>query len=118
MKIKSTLLAAMVLMSSTYIYQQAMATPSKPTLSDFFEEEIITLDDAVQQVPSQPTVVSSEANDEGYFFRRFWLRLRPRVERDIPGLAGFSIIPEAELLWEKQTPEGWEIYKIEKKKPN
>jgi hypothetical protein len=51
-----------------------------------------------------------------YFFRRFWLRIRARIERDIPGLAGFAVIPEVELLWERPNPNGWENYKVEKQK--
>ncbi len=116
MKFNSTLLALLLLLGSTYFYQQATAGEEKQSLADFFEQEVTALDNAVQTVPSESAVVTGRNGDDGYFFRRFWLRLRPRVERDIPGLAGFSIIPEAELLWEKQTPEGWEIYKIEKKK--
>ena len=56
------------------------------------------------------------SDDDAYFFRRFWLRHRPRVERDIPWLAGFSVIPDLEMLFEKPAPEGWDMYKIEKKR--
>lgn len=110
------LITAITLALSTGIYSLAFAAGEKQSLSDFFEQEVYSLDQAVQEVPSDVALVTGETKDDGYFFRRFWLRLRPRVERDIPGLASFAIIPEVQLLWEKQTPEGWELYKIEKKK--
>jgi len=83
-------------------------------LSSYLSTEISSVDEAVRNELSQ---VESEqlqrqhSKDESYFLRRFWLRIRPRVGIDIPGLADFEIIPETELLWEKQAPEGWEIYR-------
>lgn len=87
----------------------------KQTLAQFFEEEVLAVDTILQGEPTEMSLVGDHSSDDAYFFRRFWLRLRPRVERDIPWLAGFSVIPELEMLFEKQTPEGWEIYKINKK---
>ena len=81
------------------------------TLKDYISKEINTLDQAVNTSSSESSVLGAEDENEGYFFRRFWLRLRPRVERDIPIFASFSVVPEIQLLWEKQTPQNWEIYK-------
>ncbi len=88
------------------------ALQTQQTLSHYIEEEILTVDAALQRETSESTILSDSQSDEVYFFRRFWLRLRPRIERDIPGFAGLAVVPELEILFEKQTPEGWEIYRI------
>jgi hypothetical protein len=114
-KISKILITASALLLSTYGYQRAAASSNHQSLAAYFEMEVNTADNAVQAVANDSAILVVNNEDDGYFFRRFWLRLRPRVERDIPGLASFAIIPEVELLWEKQTPEGWEIYKPAKK---
>ncbi len=92
------------------------ATEPKQTLAQYFEEEVLSTDKALQMESTPITMIGDRrSDDDAYFFRRFWLRLRPRVERDIPFLAGFSVIPELEMLFEKPAPEGWEMYKIVKK---
>ena len=114
--ISKIILFTLTLISLVYIPAIARDKKPKPTIGEYFESEVNSLDQAVQSTPSSSTIITNpSAEEDGYFFRRFWLRLRPRVERDIPGLAGFSVIPEVELLWEKAPPEGWEIYKIKKK---
>lgn len=92
-------------------------TEPKQTLAQYFEEEVLSTDNALQMESTPSSMIGDgHSDDDAYFFRRFWLRLRPRVERDIPWLAGFSVIPELEMLFEKPAPEGWEMYKIEKKR--
>lgn len=89
-------------------------TEPKQTLAQFFEEEVLSTDKALQMESTSITMIGDHSDNDAYFFRRFWLRLRPRVERDIPWLAGFSVIPELEMLFEKPAPEGWEMYKAVK----
>lgn len=121
---KKILLPAILLISSSSIVglssaraaDEVTSPESKQTLAEYVESEILSLDKALKADISSPTIIADDGKEDAYFFRRFWLRLRPRVERDIPWLAGFSVIPELELLFEKPTPEGWDIYKIEKKK--
>ncbi len=92
------------------------ATEPKQTLAQYFEEEVLSTDKALQMESTPLTMIGDRnSDDDAYFFRRFWLRLRPRIERDIPFLAGFSVIPELEMLFEKPAPEGWEMYKNVKK---
>lgn len=92
-------------------------TEPKQTLAQYFEEEVLLTDKALQVESTPITMIGDRrSDDDAYFFRRFWLRLRPRVERDIPWLAGFSVIPDLEMLFEKPAPEGWDMYKIEKKR--
>lgn len=110
---KSILVIALVIISSLHFLRRSEASPVD-SLTQFIEEELTTLDAAVQSSPTE-SLITSTTDDEMYFFRRFWFRFRGRVERDIPGLAGFAIVPEIEMLWEKQLPEGWETYKIVKK---
>lgn len=108
-------LIAIPLISAVLITQDVGASASKQSLANYIESEINLLDDAVQSAPTEKAVIDGE-KEEGFFFRRFWFRLRARVERDVPGLAGFAVIPEVELLWEHPYPDGWESYKIEKHK--
>ncbi len=77
------------------------------SLTDFVTQEVDSMDYAFDElnrdVDGKP--------QEDYFFRRFWLRLRPKVGLTAAGFANLEIIPEIEMLWEKDTPDGWEIYK-------
>lgn len=92
------------------------ATASEKDLATYLNQEITSMDDAVRnelgkteaEQANQTTVPSVE---ESYFLRWFWQRVRPYVGISIPELATFQIIPEGELLWDKQAPEGWEIYR-------
>lgn len=100
----------LVIFGSIYCMDKLQAQ-SASSFSRMIEHELLSLDEAVQSVETNSSM--SAANDEdGYFFKRFWLRIRARIERDIPGLAGFAVVPEIEILWEKQNPDGWEGYKI------
>lgn len=78
---------------------------ANPTLAEYVEKEISSFDLAFEALDSD-----SQVTDD-YFLRRFWLRLRPKVGLTVPELAALEIIPEIEMLWEKEVPEGWEIYK-------
>lgn len=115
---KKTILLLIVL---NFISHLSFATDEqtsepKKTLAQFFEEEVLATDHALQRESTPIAMISDRrSDDDAYFFRRFWLRLRPRVERDVPWLAGFSVIAELEMLFEKPAPEGWEMYKVEKK---
>lgn len=108
-------ITALILISPNH--QNAMADiVQKETLENYFENEVNSLDQAIQSSPLEAAIISNNDEADGYFFRRFWLRIRPRAEFVVPGLAGLSVIPEVELLWEKPVPQNWEIYKTSKKK--
>lgn len=49
--------------------------------------------------------------EEGFFFRRWLLRLQAQVGIDVPWIATFQIVPEVELVWERPFPDGWTAYK-------
>ncbi len=110
--LKISILMSLMLMLVAFYQKTAKAEGhNENVLAKYIQDELITLDNSVQVATADAAVVDSSDDSEGYFFRRFWLRLRPRVERDVPFLAGFSVIGELELLWEKPVPEGWETYK-------
>lgn len=120
MKNNKSLLKKILFASFFLLNFEALWAESKvASLADYLLNEVSSLDNALAGVEmgvNSPESLDDVNKSDTYFFRRFWLRLRPRVERDIPGFASLSIIPETELLWEQQTPEGWEMYKIKGQK--
>lgn len=48
---------------------------------------------------------------QAWFFRSFFLKLRPQVSIDIPAFADLKIMPEVELVFERTLAEGWKSYK-------
>lgn len=116
--LKFSILTALILILSTLFQRSALATDNvtSPTLTEYISNEILSMDQSLQSTKIEDGLITRPESSEGYFFRRFWLRLRPKVDRDIPFLAGFSVIGELELLWEKQSPAGWQIYKPAQKK--
>ncbi len=104
MKIKYYLTIALAAFSAS---TQALTDDS---LTDFLAHEMLSMDQAFAQSSSQNGPVSPQHNED-WFLRRFWLRLRAKAGVDIPGLAEFDVIPEVEMLWENEVPEGWAIYK-------
>ncbi len=81
---------------------------AEETLSGFLSQEITSLDNAFNEVGAMD---EAHARNDDFFLRRFWLRLRPRAGLKVPGFATFEVVPEVEMLWEKETPDGWEIYR-------
>lgn len=53
----------------------------------------------------------SSGDDDMFFLRRFWLRVRPKAIFSLPGLVKIQIIPELEMLWERPLPEGYTGFK-------
>ncbi|HUP58320.1 MAG TPA: hypothetical protein VM598_12760 [Bdellovibrionota bacterium] len=77
------------------------------SLTDYLKSEIGTMQDAVSATPSGEPL----ADDEGWWFRRFWLRVRPKIGFTAAGAVKVEITPEVELLWERPYPDGWTTYK-------
>jgi hypothetical protein len=48
--------------------------------------------------------------EDAWYFRRFWLRLRPKATISIPGVK-LTLVPEVEVLLERDLPDGWVAYK-------
>ena len=81
---------------------------NEKTLTEFVSEEISSLDEAFAQLNTSEPI---DTADDTYMLRRFWLRLRPKAGLKVPGFATFEVIPEIEMLWEKELPDGWETYR-------
>ena len=79
-----------------------------PELTQHLNEMLDAADGAVNSCE----LAESESSVGGeWYYRRFWLRFRPRVAVAIPGVAKLEIVPELETLWQRDLPEGWEPYK-------
>ena len=48
--------------------------------------------------------------EDAWYFRRFWLRLRPKAAITLPGVK-LTLVPEVEMLLERDYPDGWGTYK-------
>ena len=68
-----------------------------PELVNFFEQEVVSLDEAM------PVCKSGEA--QAWYLRNFWLRIRGKYGFQIPEFATLQIIPEVEMLWQRDWPE-------------
>jgi hypothetical protein len=80
-----------------------------PELTQHLTEMLDSTESAVNSCPTEET--GSAAKDHEWFYRRFWLRFRPRVSFAVPGFAKLEIVPEIEMLWQRDLPTGWEVYK-------
>ena len=99
-------LTALVLLTSTL----AFATPI-PELSQYLEDQINTFNTAVggTEANSTPVELKGEALEQ-FYFMNFWLRIRPKVGFSVPGLVKVEIIPETEILWQREIPDRWDVY--------
>jgi hypothetical protein len=80
-------------------------------LEDFsaqLREEITASDDAVAACGADRS--DDRAANDSWYYRRFWLRVRPKLVFSIPGFAKLEIMPETELLWDRALPSGWVAY--------
>ena len=80
-------------------------------LSAQLRDEIVSSDEAVRACLRDEGGAVDRSIEESWFYRRFWLRVRPKVAFSIPGFAKLEIIPETELLWEHALPSGWAVFK-------
>src|SRR4029079_19121121 len=99
---------------------------SDRSMSQYIEQEINKLDDAIASSPSEGAVgelpeLSTSASPEKpspsndtqqrWFLRNFWLRTRATVGYQVPALLKLEIVPELELLWQRDYPTDWGTYK-------
>jgi|GEM_PF-4649620 len=81
-----------------------------PDLVKFLHDEIGRADDAVHETAPASGVAANSVVDTWYF-KNFWLRIRLPLGFKIPGALKITVIPEAELLWQRANPEGWSTYR-------
>lgn len=72
------------------------------------EERIAAMGDAAASAPEG--AADAPEGNEAWTLQNFWLRMRPRGGFDMPGIGEALLIPELELLWQRDLPEGWELY--------
>jgi hypothetical protein len=80
--------------------------PEQAALATGFAGEI---QDQAEAMASGSAADSRAAHD--WWFRRIWVRSRPKVGIEIPGIAKSRIVPELDLLWDRPMPSGWTGYK-------
>ncbi|MEO5971557.1 MAG: hypothetical protein ABIQ95_16655 [Bdellovibrionia bacterium] len=107
------------------LFPLELLAASVPDLAAYLEQEIGSLEHAVAGSPGElerkPEMgqelkdVSEPSRIEGlndfFLFKNLWVRIRPRVIFGLPGMATIQIIPDVEMLWQKQNPTGWVIYR-------
>lgn len=80
------------------------AGDSLPELTRYLKAEL--------ESASRSLDVAGEAvADEAYFLRRWMVRVQAPFGIKVPWVAKFQIVPEVELVWQRQYPEGWSEYK-------
>ncbi|MGZ3787750.1 MAG: hypothetical protein ACXVLQ_04465, partial [Bacteriovorax sp.] len=79
-------------------------------LTNYFKDQINSLNQSVVATEATAPAVHPES-DQMWYLNQFMLRLRAPLGFKIDGLASFSIIPEAEFVWQRANPEGWTNYK-------
>jgi hypothetical protein len=98
--------ALLALLSGTSAHAE-----SNEDLTRYLRDEIAQMQESVDQCTLDRAVESSDDPSENWFYRRFWIRVRAKAAFQVPGLAKLEIVPETELLWERELPEGWAAYK-------
>jgi len=68
------------------------------------------LKDSIGWIEESMGAQTACGTEDAWYFRRFWLRLRPRATFALPG-AKLNVVPEVELLLERDFPDGWTTYK-------
>ena len=107
-----------------FITSIAMAEPLNG-LAAYLDQEITLYDQAIAACPKIPDTamtfgssggateseLGEDQEDERMHFAFFYVRARPRVSFSLPGLVTVQIIPEIEMLWQRQNPSQWELYR-------
>ena len=55
--------------------------------------------------------VTAPSSAESWYFRRFLMRIRAKFGFEVPLLAELKVVPEVELFFQKDLPQGWDTYK-------
>ncbi len=80
---------------------------AESSLSGYLKQEIAALDEAIASCPAE----AQAQGEDGWWFRRFWLRARGKIGFTAGDAIKVEIVPEVELLWERPYPDGWTTYK-------
>lgn len=108
MKYRAIFLNLMVTMTPALVFGNAA---SAGDFSDHLLEEMSVVEQALLSSELPGSLPLEEESSEAFYFRRFWFRDRARAGFHVPGLAKLEIIPEIEMLWERDLPKGWTQYR-------
>lgn len=75
-----------------------------PELGNFLQQ---SLDQISFDSINDPDLLS----ESDWYWKRILLRLRAKVGFDVPFFADLKVVPELELVWQRNSPEGWQDYK-------
>lgn len=80
-------------------------------LQQYFRNELRSLNQSVAETNSESHGLSASNPEEAWMFSSFMIRVRPKFGFEIPELASFYVIPDAELVWQQSMPQGWDPYR-------
>jgi hypothetical protein len=80
-----------------------------PDLKNYLETQIVPLNDALEEQAQKET--GETIQHSFWFLRRSGIRLRPNVTLTA-GIAQVGIVPEIEVIWERELPPGWVLPKV------
>ena len=83
---------------------QVGAADSLPELTRYLKAELESASRALDEA-------DDTAVNEAYFLRRWLVRVQAPFGIKVPWVAKFQIVPEVELVWQRQYPDGWNEYK-------
>ena len=84
----------------------AFAESPIPHLKDFVEAQIAGISESLEALDEDDHAVV-----DMWYLRRFLLRIRAKFGFDVPIFAEVKVVPELELYWQKDLPDGWKVYK-------
>jgi hypothetical protein len=78
-------------------------------MREYLEGQISTLTEAMEKGEDVQPDENGAVNDQWWYFRRMFLRIRPRVVLSAH-IAKIGIVPDIELYFEHRDPEGYIPY--------
>jgi hypothetical protein len=83
-----------------------------PALSQMFEEQLSSMETAIAAAPEAGLMTSgaTDSPEDAWYFRTFLLRTRFQAGFQIPGFVKFVVVPEVEMVWQRDFPDGWGAY--------
>lgn len=100
---KTTKILAIALLTMLPVFQ-ATAGDAMPELTKYLKTEIENASRSLDEA-------GTEVADEAYFLRRWLIRVQAPFGIKVSWIAKFQIVPEVELVWQRQYPDGWTDYK-------
>jgi hypothetical protein len=100
---KYVMMMSLILLAAIAGTPTAHAAPL-PALANYLRSEVLRARTAV-------AAEKQAGPEDGYFFKRWVIRLQAPFGVEVPWIAKFVLIPEIEMAWERPYPEGYTDYK-------